>query len=285
MFAKAKYVYLVVAGLLLTVAAQAQHSGFSAEPEGDKASKKIVFVAPYSSPAYSFDIEQNGVIEESGGPGRIYRSHAKRHRLHGAWQSWYTNEMVLDSGQLVNGIPDGEWRYYDSTGQLLSIRHYDADKLQRVKEEWRNANPRRSFFALTEIYRDNPSAAVHHIRTSYSFPSKEPHIKRSLRETVLHNRKSSEGYRPVFDEGLLHGLHLNYFSNGMTRDSGYYKDGLKDGVWLHRNSIGGAWFLGAYKNGMRQYEWKQYDASGKLLSIIFYNKEGREEGRKIMRGK
>jgi antitoxin component YwqK of YwqJK toxin-antitoxin module len=66
----------------------------------------------------------------------------------------------------------------------------------------------------------------------------------------------------------------------MVRDSGYYKNGLKDGVWVHRNSIGGSWFSGAYKNGMRQYEWKQYDAAGKLMAIIFYNKEGREERRK-----
>lgn len=274
------YLFSTVAGLFLSVAASAQHTGFTTEPENDKASKKIVFVAPYASPAYSFDIEQNGLIEESAGAEPIYKSHAKHHRLHGPWQSWYSNRLMLDSGQLVNGIPDGEWRYFDSTGQLLSIRHYNADKLQRVKEEWRNANPRRSFFALTEMYRNNPSAAVHHTRVAYSFPSKASAIKRSLRETVLHNRNSNDGYRPVFDEGLLHGLYLNYFSNGMVRDSGYYKDGLKDGVWMHRNSIGGSWFSGAYKNGMRQYEWKQYDAAGKLLVIIFYNKEGKEQWRK-----
>lgn len=285
MFARIKYLLSGMAGLVVSVAASAQHSGFTIEPEDNRASKKIVFVAPYASPAYSFDIEHNGLIGESGGPGLIYRSHAKHHRLHGPWQSWYANGHLLDSGQLLNGIPDGEWRYFDSTGQLLSIRHYDADKLQRVKEEWRHANPRRSFYALTEIYRSNPSAAVHHTRTTYSFPSKGSRIKRSLKETVLHNRKSNDGYRPVFDEGLLHGLYLNYFSNGMLRDSGYYKEGLKEGVWVHRNSIGGSWFLGAYKNGARQYEWKQYDTAGKLTAIIFYNKEGKEEWRKAVGSK
>ena len=285
MFAKVKYFYSVAACLSLSIATWAQHSGFSTEPEEDRTSEKIVFVAPYSSPAYSFDTGQNGLLEEADGAGLVYRSYAKRHRLHGAWQSWYPNSVLLDSGQLINGIPDGEWRYYDSTGRLLAVRHYDADKLQRVKEEWRNINPRRSFFALTEIYRNNPSAAVNHTRTAYSFPSNEWPVKRSLKETVLHNRKVNDGYRPVFDEGLLHGLYLNYFSNGTTRDSGYYKNGLKDGVWMHRNSIGGSWFTGVYKNGMRQYEWKQYEASGKLASIIFYNKEGKEEWRKIMRSK
>jgi hypothetical protein len=200
MFANITCLLSAVAGLLLSVAAPAQHTGFITEPEDDRASKKIVFVAPYVSPAYRFNIEYNGLIEEPGEGGLIYRSHAKHHRLHGPWQSWYANRLMLDSGQLVNGIPDGEWRYFDSTGQLLSIRHYDADKLQRVKEEWRNANPRRSFFTLTEIYRRNPSAAVYHTRTAYSFPSKESRIKRSLRETVLHNRKSNDGYSPLFDE-------------------------------------------------------------------------------------
>jgi antitoxin component YwqK of YwqJK toxin-antitoxin module len=278
------YVSTMMAGLLLYVAASAQHSGFATEPGNDRRAKKIVFVAPYTSPVYSFIIEYNGAIEEPAGQAFIFKAHAKNHRLHGEWRSWYANEQMLDSGQLVNGIPDGEWRYFDSTGQLLSVRHYNADKFRRVKEEWRHPDPRRSFFALTDMYRSNPSAAVYHTRTAYSFPSKHDRVKRSLRETVLLNRTGADAYHPVFDEGLLHGLYLNYFSNGMIRDSGYYKDGLKDGVWVHHNSIGGSWFLGTYKNGLRQYEWKQYDASGKLLSIIFYTKEGKEAWRKDRMG-
>lgn len=204
----------------------------------------------------------------------------KNHRLHGSWQSWYRNGQVLDSGQLVNGIPDGEWRYFDSSGQLLSLRQYDAGKLRRVKNEWRNAHPKRSFYALTKMYSNDPSAARYHTSAAYSFPSDAYQHKKSLGETVMANRVATGSYRPLYDEGLLHGEYLNYFSNGLVRDSGYYKEGLKDGVWLHRNSIGGSWFMGVYKNGMRQYEWKQYDAAGKLKAIIFYNKEGREVWRK-----
>lgn len=278
------YLLFSVAGLLLTIAASAQHTVLPAVPDNDRSAKKLLSVHLASAPVeYSFTLAANGPLEHTDGHDLFFRSHVKNHRLHGNWQSWYANKQVLDSGHLVNGIPDGEWRRWDSSGQLLSLRHYDADKLQRVRQEWRNLHPKRSFYALTDLYRTNAAAAMHHTSAAYSFPSKEYEIKRPLGQTVTRNRTMDVDYRPVFDEGLLHGLYLNYFSGGQLRDSGYYKDGLKEGVWTHHNSPVGSWFTGAYKNGMRQYEWKHYDGNGKLKAIIFYNKEGEQEWRKEMK--
>jgi antitoxin component YwqK of YwqJK toxin-antitoxin module len=75
---------------------------------------------------------------------------------------------------------------------------------------------------------------------------------------------------------------MNFYSNGSTKDSGYYKNGLKDGVWIHRDN-NGDWRVGAYKNSVRSGDWKQYDAKDRLQYIIFYNKKGMEEWRKKIR--
>ncbi len=99
----------------------------------------------------------------------------------------------------------------------------------------------------------------------------------SLQQLVEKNNSNDQSYNPVFNECLQHGLYMNFFSGGIAKDSGYYKNGLREAVWLHRNSPAGYYFIGSYKNGLRFREWKQYDATGKLYAIVFYNKDGREE--------
>jgi antitoxin component YwqK of YwqJK toxin-antitoxin module len=75
---------------------------------------------------------------------------------------------------------------------------------------------------------------------------------------------------------------MNYFENGVVKDSGYYKEGLREGLWVHRSEASQGVWTGMYRHGIRQYEWKYYNPSGKLLLIVFFNKKGEEEWRKLM---
>lgn len=203
----------------------------------------------------------------------------KNNKLSGEWKSWHSNAMLLDSGSLKAGVPDGTWKIWDSSGHLLAIRNYDAAKLQRVKEELKLNHPRNYFFGITEISKKNKQLAKAYLSSAYSFAEASPLPKgMNLDELVFSNRQQE--YHPVFAESLHDGLYMNFFSNAVTQDSGMHKDGLPEGVWLHRNYADGYYWTGAYRKGVRQYEWKQFAPDGKLLLLIFYNKEGEETGRK-----
>jgi antitoxin component YwqK of YwqJK toxin-antitoxin module len=122
------------------------------------------------------------------------------------------------------------------------------------------------------------------MQAGYSFSFLEHLPERfSLQEVVEHNINSGNEYRPVFEDCLHHGLFMNFFSDGRTRDSGYYKNGLKDGIWLHRDGQDNTCLVGVYRNGLRQGEWKQYNAAGKFIAVIIYNKDGVESWRKKLR--
>lgn len=280
-----KYKFCILS-LFITFLASAQSDGPVRSMPGE-----FPYESEYSPDLYTrrvnhvLEFPRNGVINADGKTNkRLFSGNVKNKKLDGGWMSWYDNGVVLDSGHFESGIPDGEWKHRDSSGQLLAIRNYSADKFRRVKNEIKANHPRNFFFPLTALYKKDPAAAKWHLTAAHSFLFTDGRSTiRTIDEYVEQNMLSPKDYRPLFNESLQHGLYINYFRNGLVKDSGYYKDGLKDGVWLHRNSEAGSSFVGAYKNGMRQYEWKQYDASGKLTTLVFYTSTGKEEGRKIIR--
>ncbi|MBC7946726.1 MAG: hypothetical protein H7Y42_02520 [Chitinophagaceae bacterium] len=221
------------------------------------------------------------VISESTEMAR-YSGYIKRNRLHGSWQSWYTNQRLCDSGSFFKGVPTGEWKHWSAGGGLLAIRNYDATKLLRVKDEIRRNHPRYSGYPLTRIYKKNRVQAVHYLRAGYSFSfSDQRKYSYSLQDAVKNNITPGNSYRPLFDECLHHGLYMNFYSNGLVKDSGYYNNGLREGLWIHKEATG-SYVQGAYRNGVRTGDWKRYDTNNRITAIIIYNKKGVEEWRKTM---
>jgi antitoxin component YwqK of YwqJK toxin-antitoxin module len=271
-----KHLFIPVVILFTAFNTTAQHhQNVEAASMKQSEGKKLLLVSSLHVPN-PFQFPSNGEVTGYVNDQLLFSGHVRKQKLNGSWVSFYTNNNRLDSGYLRNGIPDGEWMHWDSSGQLLAIRNYDADKLHRVKEEMRLNHPKRIFYPLTDLYKNNKEAALYYLRAGYSFSVKQ-HTHQSLQQLVESNADPRHSYHPVFNESLHHGLYMNFFSNGIAKDSGYYKNGLREGVWLHRNSPGGSYFTGAYKNGVRQREWKQYDTAGRLHSIIFYIKNGQTE--------
>lgn len=264
-----------------TTAQPYQHvSGVSIDPPG---TKKLFFLSSLEI-IHTIQLPSDGVATGYSNGQLLFSGLVRKQKLQGNWSSFYPGATKIDSGYLQNGIPDGEWKRWDSSGNLLAIRNYDADKLLQVKEEMRMANPKRSFYSLTALYKINRSQAIYALTAAYSFSfSPTQGTRQSLQQAVEKNSSNGNNYIPVFNECLHHGLYMNFFSGGIAKDSGYYKNGLKEAVWLHRNSPTGNYYIGTYKNGLPVKEWKLYDEAGRLLSIIFYNKEGREEWRKDIR--
>ncbi|MBC7904576.1 MAG: hypothetical protein H7Y27_14215 [Gemmatimonadaceae bacterium] len=169
------------------------------------------------------------------------------------WTTRFTNNVLRDSGLMRKSVPDGQWKVWDQDGNLKHIRTFSSEKLRRIKNEMRVSHPRRINHPLTNIYMKNRAEALRYLHPSYAFPAQE-------------------AYKPVFREGLLNGLYMNFFEDGSSRDSGVYSNGLREGVWVEKDRTGTV-SRGIYKNGKKSGAWNEY-RNGQILRTVFYSSRG-----------
>lgn len=228
-----------------------------------------------------FDLPTSGIVNSTGSGKPLFSVNVKRGKLNGQWQSWYANGVSCDSGKLVNNLPDGEWIFRNEEGEIRAIRHYSADKFQRIINEMQRYHPKRSFYYLATMYQKNKRQALQFLDAGYSFPdSRNITTPATLQQLAETNTSSGFAYDPVFVQCVHDGLYMNYFPGGIVKDSGMYKEGLKSGKWIHRDSAQSGWFQGAYKHGLPVKEWKHFDQDGRLFEILFYDQSGRLHWRK-----
>jgi antitoxin component YwqK of YwqJK toxin-antitoxin module len=228
-----------------------------------------------------YELPVSGIITTAGTGQPLFTATVKRGKLNGEWQSWFSNGVVCDSGRLVNNLPDGAWVFRNEKGEITGIRHYNADKFLRITNEMQHYHPKRSFYYLATLYQKNKRRALHYLDAGYSFPgSIFPKPVSTLQQLAESNTSSGTTYHPVFLQCVHEGLYMNYFSGGMVKDSGMYKDGMKSGKWIHRDTLQAGWFQGAYKHGLPVKEWKHFDQEGRLVEVLHYDQSGRLSWRK-----
>jgi antitoxin component YwqK of YwqJK toxin-antitoxin module len=229
-------------------------------------------------------LPQNGTYAAMHEGKSLFLTNIRNGKLNGVWQSWYSTGSLCDSGSFQNNLPTGIWKFWNDKGVLVAIRQYNAEKYYRISDEMLRFNPRRSFYYLSQLYQQNRPAALHYLSGSYSFPAANNKGQQRLfiKQIVQSNINTGSLYTPVFYNCLHEGLYMNFFSNGLVKDSGYYRDGLKTGKWIHHQSATGPSYQGRYQHGIRIKDWKVYNASHRLIALIHYNHNGHIQWQKEM---
>lgn len=243
---------------------------FGQEVKGSSSNSFRLHQAPgqlYSS----IQIESEGIIKGMADTKPLFITEVKRKKIDGHWESRHLNGLLLDSGRLKKGVPHGTWKVWDSLGNLMAIRHYDADLFFRIRDEIELNHPRFQRTVLAVRYKREGTSVLTYLRVNHSFPDAILPEATSLEKWVILNQKNQTNYHPVFLECLHHGFYLNQTTEGIVTDSGYYKNGLREGVWTHRDPRKGITEKGLYHQGYRKKEWKEYDFKGRLTAISYYN--------------
>lgn len=230
-----------------------------------------------------YALPKHAEINELNNGKKFFSAETRKGKFNGIWKSWYANGNICDSGKLVNNLPDGEWKHWNEKGELVAVRNYSASKFHRVADEMFRYHPKRNFYPLSTLYQHNRQAALFYIDAVSSFPGKRKPKFTSIHDLVQSNITDHINYKPVFEQCLHEGESVNYFTGGVIKDSGSYKDGLKQGKWIYRDSVKGGYWQGIYEHGVRTNEWKYYDRAGKMVQIIVYDAHGRESWRKKIR--
>ena len=250
--------FILTGGMSLFICLYA-HSQLGMFPSDEVERSEIIPSELLNNPA----IPANGSVSGFHSEGRIrFSGSVKNFLLHGSWKSWFEDDVLNDEGKLVKGIPDGQWRVWYPNGNLRFIRTYSSDKFKRVKQQWLRPHPKMPNYHITTLYQNNRPKAVALVKSSYSF--KEV--------------KGDGSYTPAFTDCIHHGLFMNFYENGSTKDSGYYKSGLRNGVWREGFNEEGYW-TGNYSNGIKNGTWKRFNQQNRMMELIVY-KKGREDWRK-----
>lgn len=136
---------------------------------------------------------------------------------------------------------------------------------------------------ITKLYHDNKAQAEKYTKAIYSFCALQNCTW--VNETsldVIDNNAVQEHYHPPFENGLLHGLFINWFTDGAIKDSGHYHNGLPEGIWIKWTEDKQFYWKGFYRHGLKNKEWKLYLSNGFLIRILFY-REGKLLWSKDMR--
>ena len=197
--------------------------------------------------------------------------HFRNEKLHGGWQSFYTTAQPCDSGRFEKGLPDGEWKTWHANGQLKTVRHYSAQKFHFILADIRRNHPKDKRFPITRYAGKNYAT---HFQPKFENQPAENHSLSMLQK--IHRNTSGNGYLSPFRSCLHHGLYMDYFENGMVKDSGNYVNGLKHGLWKETAHTGSPYAFGFYFHGTRQGKWNYYTNDHSLFYTEFYNKSGKK---------
>lgn len=192
----------------------------------------------------SYTGRRSGVIKFFDRFGRqILEAGFKKNKLHGQWVS------PEEKGYFEKGLPTGQWMYFNENGNLIALRQYNAGKLVAIGKEVRQPNSKHQQHHITRM--------VINQRTSLS--------------SVLMAHNEMEGLQPPFTLALHDGKFINYYNNGLVKDSCAYSGGLRSGLFISYYATGQTRVHGYYKNGEQHGGWTTYSTAGKIEELTTYH--------------
>jgi antitoxin component YwqK of YwqJK toxin-antitoxin module len=216
--------------------------------------------AEFFLPILSIETEElgrkNGILKGFDAEGHLYfKTTYSKGNINGTWKSQHRNGKPRDEGSFYKNVPDGEWKGYYPNGQLKYVRQYSAQKWYAMKSQLKRRNPKQQYFTLVDMAMKNAHLFGTLASARYSF--------QTLAEEASY-------YVPPFVNCLHHGIYMNYYQNGVLKDSGSYHEGLRNGVWQSWYPNGAKQSSGIYINGEKHSGWISYNEEGEMIWLREY---------------
>lgn len=249
----------------------------------------------YSSGSYSelhfLNGKVDGIRTEYDGLGyKLSETNFDKGNLNGSSIQFYQNGKVMEEAYYKEGEADGTWKTYNDNGRIVITENYKAGKKEG---KW-----------VREIkYPQNNTTRV---ETSY-FKNDQPigkwesrikngNLVRQIEYKSAKNYVKKEYYSngeinriETYKDNTLNGPYKKYFSNGIKKLEGSFKNGFRSGIWKeftdkkatiksevsyvngekeglskYYNQAKRLSETGKYINNRKEGLWKYYDLAGDL---------------------
>ena len=221
-------------------------------------------------------------------------------------------ERYFDSGELQHvtfyseGLKEGKCLQYAKDGRLIAFKTYkkgvvfSTDRFNRFNKYNQKTGIWKEFFDNLLINEEGPwvDGKKHGIFRTYDKRGDLKNLERFefgvlvVDEEILDPTEVIRLYHPngqcstetVYKNGIKHGVHREYDSNGQIISGGVFNNGLliENGITNHGGKKQGVWTLyykngevkavGEYQDGLRVGEWVFYYETGEIEQKGFYKK-------------
>jgi len=185
----------------------------------------------------------------------------------GVWKEFYSNGILKDEKNYLNGKLDGYLKLYNDSGKLIEVLKYkngevdlqsnDFDSEIEIKEEYDISNN----LIFRGSLKNNKKIGIQRY-----FNTKGKVIKSQTFN--IRGNLVSEGV--VLKTGKKEGDWIYYYSDHQKQSEGKYLRGNKNGKWIYYYQNGKIQQTGFYANGKFKGAWKWYYETGELLKEEFY---------------
>lgn len=200
----------------------------------------------------------------------------KSGRRQGIWKDFYENGILRWECVYRDGLKDGYYKEYDSTGSLLTLRKYILDVLQEDAPEIAEMT------VHTEYYSDgSPKFRVTYRNGKPEGICREyDSVTGKVVRGIVFKNGQIVGSGAVDNDGNLQNDWQEYYPDGKLRCTGTYYKGRKYGKWKYFYPDGKLEQEGEYRNGEYDGRWLWYYPDGNLRMRQEYYK-GKLDGESV----
>lgn len=179
-------------------------------------------------------------------------------------------------GTAKNGLREGKWVKYDSSGKIQIEANYQKGKLQGRFLCWKDS------VLILEAFFDK---GLRDSLWRYFYPNESLQLQAYFREGEATNtwteffRNGKPAIEMVFSGGFKQGSFTHYFANGQINLEMQYLTDLEEGDWICYDSLGSPLLKGAFWDGNPEAEWKSYQNAKTHWAFSF--RDGRLDGEAI----
>ena len=184
----------------------------------------------------------------------------------GYWVKKEKNGKVKYRGQFKDDVPYGKFKYYNSTGAIVSVLEYQSP--DSVLATHSHPNGKKSGYGY---YVNQKKEGVWRFYDREGILSSKVTYANNIKNGVyvVYNLNGSISRETVFINDVENGYRKTYDSTGELLTEGEILDGEKDGMQvIYRSGIIN--IKGAYKHAVRQGDWFFYDQDGKQYKMEHY---------------
>ncbi|MCH7411201.1 hypothetical protein MM239_17525 [Belliella sp. DSM 111904] len=191
--------------------------------------------------------------------------------LHGPYQEYYFEGILMTEVNYVNGKPDGDFKRFAGRNQVWEEGKF---KNGRKIGKWTAFFPGTKVIESEKYYDDKGNKTG-----EWKFYYENKRVARIERyendipvgtwEEFFPNRNLSK--RKTYELGVPVGEYVEYHADGSTSVTGQYKGGVKDGLWRNFFPDGELYSIGEYKSDLKNGLWKYFNKIGILIAEGEYN--------------
>lgn len=187
----------------------------------------------------------------------------------GVWVDVYTNGKVKSEVNYINGLPNGTYKEFSQTGNVLQVKTFDNGLVvsQIDNPTIRDTLKVKNLRVETDFY---PNGKIKFMKTYNDSIPFGSHIfydqAGNITKAEIYNEyglKTAEGKLDTLSE--KQGTWTLFFDDGQIQAVGEYKNNLKTGEWEYFYENGALRQKGAYKDNFSDGKWLWYYDNGNIL--------------------